>query len=293
VQSFWAGFQEELSKPEPAPNAARQHTVQLEVITVNEKGEIINRENREALGYNEPLVNGVVLSLVHIPAGSFVMGSPDSEEGRQNDEGPQREVTVPAFWMGQYAITQAQYQAVMGENPSHFKGLNLPVEQVSWHQAVEFCQNLSKLTGLHYRLPSKAEWEYACRAGTTTPFHFGPTITTDLANYNGDMTYGNGLKGICRQATIDVGQFFSNSFGLYDMHGNIADWCADLWHNNYKGAPIDGSAWLKKGFTANRIVRGGFWFFSPQSCRSACRDRLKPSVSSSFLGFRVVCGGAR
>jgi formylglycine-generating enzyme required for sulfatase activity len=134
--------------------------------------------------------------------------------------------------MGKYEVTQAQYQAIMGNNPSNFKGEKRPVEQVSWNDAVKFCEELSKKTGRAYRLPSEAEWEYAARAGTDTPFHFGETITTDLANYNGNFTYASAPKGEYRKETTDVGIFPPNSFGLYDMCGNVWEWCLDKYHNN-------------------------------------------------------------
>ena len=157
------------------------------------------------------------------------MGALAGKEGRSGAEGPQHSVTVPEFWLGKYAVTQAQYQAVMGANLSRFteNGANRPVEKVSWQEAVAFCEKLSQQTGRTYRLPSEAEWEYACRAGTTTPFHFGATMTTDLANYNGNYTYGDGPKGMYLERTTEVGSFPPNAFGLYDMHGNVWEWCAD------------------------------------------------------------------
>ncbi|MGC8715225.1 MAG: formylglycine-generating enzyme family protein, partial [Leptodesmis sp.] len=164
---------------------------------------------------------------------------------------------------------------------SSFKGENRPVEKVCWYGAIEFCDRLSQYTGRPYRLPSEAEWEYACRAGTTTPFHFGETITTDLANYCGEDrkeygwsgSYGRGPKGIYRQETTTVGSFgVANAFGLFDMHGNVWEWCLDHWHENYKGAPTDGSAWVKGGNSDLRLLRGGSW--------------------DDNIGFRVVCAAA-
>lgn len=181
--------------------------------------------------------------MVYIPGGSFLMGAPETEEGSRSrdSERPQHRVEIAPFYMGRYPVTQAQYQAVMGENPSYFKGENNPVERVSWHKAKEFCQKLSEQTGKTYRLPSEAQWEYACRAGTTTPFYFGETISTDLANYDGNSRYGNGKKGVYRIKTTPVRSFPPNAFGLYDMHGNVWEWCEDIWHKNYEGAPNDGS----------------------------------------------------
>jgi formylglycine-generating enzyme required for sulfatase activity len=183
------------------------------------------------------------IAMVKIPAGSFLMGSPTSEESHFASESPQHEVTLETFWMSQFPITQAQWVSVMGDNPSHFKGEDLPVECVSWHDAMEFCQRLSEQTGDTYTLPSEAQWEYACRAGTTTPFHFGKTITPDQANYDGNYTYNGGPRGEYRQQTTPVGIFPPNDWGLYDMHGNVWEWCLDQWHPNYEGAPVDGSAW--------------------------------------------------
>ncbi|HIK09878.1 MAG TPA: formylglycine-generating enzyme family protein, partial [Oscillatoriaceae cyanobacterium M33_DOE_052] len=216
------------------------------------------------------------------------MGTPNSEPNRQDYEGPQHQVTVPSFYMAKYPITQAQYQAIMGQNPSKFKGSDLPVECVTWNDAVEFCQKLAQKTGQAYRLPSEAEWEYACRAGTTTPFHFGDTITTDLANYNGNEAYGNGPKGQYRKQTTPVGDFPPNAFGLYDMHGNVWEWCQDRWHNNYDVAPTDGSAWETGGESNLRVLRGGSWNLNPRYCRSGLRDRDVLGIRFYYCGFRVA-----
>jgi formylglycine-generating enzyme required for sulfatase activity len=224
------------------------------------------------------------------------MGSPETEEGRNHFEGPQHRVEVPEFLMGKYPVTQAQYQAIMGENPSRFSGTNNPVEKVSWHQAKAFCKRLSEKTGREYRLPSEAEWEYVCRAGTTTPFHFGETITTDLANYDGNYIYGKGKKGKYRRKTTPVGSFPPNAFGLYDLHGNVREWCEDVWHENYEGAPNDGSAWLTRGNHNNRVRRGGSWYSYPRLCRCASRGRDLPFIVNAYdgvLGFRVVSSAVR
>jgi formylglycine-generating enzyme required for sulfatase activity len=240
--------------------------------------------------------------MVAIPGGTFLMGSPESEPERNDRESPQHTVTIQPFFMGKFPVTQAQWQAVasfpkvnidLKSDPSNFKGANRPVEQVSWNDAVEFCARLSKATGREYRLPSEAEWEYACRAGTTTPFHFGETITTDLANYDGNYTYGSGSKGEYRKQTTDVGSFPANAFGLHDMHGNVWEWCQDTWHENYKGAPTDGSAWVDENANQNttRIIRGGSWQSNPRDCRSASRDRDNPDTQfvNQVIGFRVMC----
>jgi len=266
---------------------------QIEVLTVNKFGEIIQRQPRIARYFLEDLGNGVKLEMAAIPGGTFMMGSPENEIGRRDDESPQHEVTVPSFFMGKYPVTQAQYRVITGNNPSRFKSDNRPVERVSWNNAVAFCEKLSQRTGKTYRLPSEAEWEYACRAGTTTPFHFGETITTDLANYNGNYTYGQEPKGVYRRETTEVGSFgVANNFGLYDMHGNVWEWCQDNWHSNYEGAPIDGSAWLGiEKNTNTRLLRGGSWVNDPDYCRSAFRYTFNLAYDYE-LGFRVVCSGA-
>ncbi|WP_309242658.1 SUMF1/EgtB/PvdO family nonheme iron enzyme [Limnofasciculus baicalensis] len=251
---------------------------QFDVITVDREGKETNRTTSKAEYFPENLGNGVTLEMVSIPGGTFMMGSPESEEGHLNYESPQHKVTVPPFFMGKYPVTQAQWRVVAGlpqvnrslePNPSHFKGDNLPVEQISWYDSEEFCARLSKSTGRNYRLPSESEWEYACRAGTTTPFHFGETITTDLANYNGNYVYGKEPKGIYRKSTTEVGSSgLANSFGLYDMHGNIWEWCADTWRGNYTNAPNDGSPWIDKNNINIRLLRGGSWYNYPRYCRS-------------------------
>ncbi|MFZ4641188.1 MAG: formylglycine-generating enzyme family protein, partial [Nodosilinea sp.] len=228
------------------------------------------------------------LDMVLIPGGSFMMGSLDSEAGRSGDEGPRHQVTLPEFWMGKYPVTQAQWRATMGNNPASFKGDNRPVEQVSWNEAMEFCDRLSQKLGQPYTLPSEAQWEYACRAGTTTSFYFGETITTDLANYDGNHTYGAGPKGIYREETTDVGRFPPNGFGLYDMHGNVWEWCLDHWHPSYEGAPDDGSVWVTGGNSDVRVLRGGSWFYDPRDCRCAYRLDDVPDYRLFVIGFRVV-----
>ena len=195
--------------------------------------------------------------------------------------------------MGKFVVTQEQYQQIMGNNPSYFteKGAKRPVEKVSWNNAVDFCQKLSQQTGREYRLPSEAEWEYACRGGTTTPFHFGETITTELANYNGTSIYASEPKGKHLQRTTDVGIFPPNAFGLYDMHGNVWEWCQDDWHNNYIDAPKDGSGWTSRSGNT-KLLRGGSLDLNPENCRSAYRIDLNLAYYNLNIGFRVVCSGA-
>jgi formylglycine-generating enzyme required for sulfatase activity len=272
----------------PAPFASPS-SFSFEVVTVNGTGQVVNREQKSARYFTEDLGGGVSLEMVAIPDGEFMMGSPAGELKRENDEGPQRRVKIARFFIGRFVVTQAQWQAVMGNNPSRFNSKNQPVETVSWNDAQAFCQKLSRQTERTYRLPSEAEWEYACRAGTTTPFHFAPMITTDLANYYGDSTYGSGSKGQYRNQITRVGSFPANGFGLNDMHGNVWEWCLDHWHDDYTGAPTHGSAWVENGDSRFRVLRGGAWNFDPpESCRSANRDMDSPKDRYFNTGFRIV-----
>jgi formylglycine-generating enzyme required for sulfatase activity len=242
------------------------------------------------------LGGGVSLPLVRIPAGEFVMGSPADEPLRSVDEGPQHQVQLGEFWMGQSPITQAQWRAVMARNPSRFQDQpdsdQRPVEMVIWYHAMEFCRRLSERSGRRFTLPSEAQWEYACRAGNTTPFSFGETITTKLGNYYGTYTYANGPKGEYRMQTTPVGIFPSNAWGLQDMHGNVREWCLDQWRDSYAGAPADGSAWIvseDETSGASRLLRGGSWSTYPWYCRSAFRGHFQPDDASNDVGFRVAC----
>ena len=245
-------------------------------------------ENTPLDTFTEDLGKGVKLEMIAIPGGTFLMGSPENEAERDDDEGPQHQVTVPSFFMGKYPLTQAQYQAILGSNPSYFKGNNRPVETVSWDDAVLFCQKLSQRTGKSYRLPSEAEWEYACRAGTKTPFSFGDNITPDLVNYNGNYPYKSAPKGKYREQTTDVETFTPNSFGLYDMHGNVWEWCEDDWHENYINAPTDGSAWNSRSGNNTKTLRGGSWDPDAGYCRAAYRYGDSRDSRGSACGFRVV-----
>jgi formylglycine-generating enzyme required for sulfatase activity len=251
--------------------------------------------------------NGAPLEMVVIPGGIFTMGSPDGELERMSRESPQHLVIVQPFYMGKFAVTQAQWRSVaalpkskleLKPEPSFFKGDQRPVEKVSWDESMEFCDRLSQKTGRDYRLPSEAEWEYACRAGTTTPFGFGETITFTLANYDAYEGYGVsdtklGRQGETTGETTDVESFPPNAFGLYDMHGNVWEWCADHWHEDYQGAPTDGSAWGSGDKSSNRLLRGGSWVSYPAYCRSAIRYNLTPDRRRNYIGFRVVCSSAR
>ncbi len=274
-----------------------------------EKHILISRYKRRGKHFIEALSDEIGLDMVLIPGGKFMMGAPEDELESLDTERPQHEVTVPSFLMGRYPITQAQWRIVanwsqierkLDPDPSYFKGDNRPVERVSWEEAVEFCQRLSVKTGRTYRLPSEAEWEYACRAGTTTPFHFGETIGDELANYCaqdrkiGDTlykgAYGRGIEGKYRQETTEVGIFPPNDFGLHDMHGNVWEWCEDDWHDSYRGAPEDGRAWLEENATDTyKLVRGGSWGNNPVFCRSAFRGNNSRDLRNYNIGCRVCC----
>ncbi len=265
-------------------------TFSFEYATIDAKLNI--QKHPGTASYYRETLNGVALDLVQIRGGSFDMGS-----NERDSEKPIHRVTVPDFFMGIYPVTQAQWRAVaklkqqqrkLDPDPSHFKGDDRPVEQVSWDEAVEFCDRLTAHTGNLYRLPSEAEWEYACRAGTTTPFHFGATIDAAIANYNGNSTYAKGKKGEYRQHTTPVGSFPGNAWGLFDCHGNVREWCADSWHDNYQGAPNDGSAWTTGGNSGYKIRRGGSWLYDPVVCRSAYRYGYSRVLRFHSCGLRVV-----
>jgi formylglycine-generating enzyme required for sulfatase activity len=236
---------------------------------------VVKKSSGQAKQFLEDLGGGVHMPMVSIPAGTFMMGAPPLEDGSSDAQRPQHRVSVRSFYMGKSPVTQAQYAAVMSGNPAYFQGGDRPVETVSWHDAVEFCQKLSELTDRHYRLPSEAEWEYACRAGTNTPFYFGDSIDLAVANYRS-------------QETTVVGSFPANAYGLDDMHGNILEWCADNYHGNYIDAPTDGSAWSNDA-NPTYILRGGSWYSKPSYCRSAARIYYQPNHRCSYFGFRVVC----
>ncbi|MFM8661777.1 MAG: SUMF1/EgtB/PvdO family nonheme iron enzyme [Cyanobium sp.] len=283
----------------------------------------VQRQTIQVRGYCESLAHGVELPMLQIPAGNFLMGSPPQEKERYPSEGPQDQVELTSFLMGQTPVTQAQWRAVaqwvaqpgerwgreLDASPSRFSGKPdsdyRPVEKVNWLDAVEFCDRLRQRTGLHYTLPTEAQWEYACRAGTISPFAFGETITPELANCDGNSSYAGSPKGEYRGQTTAVGAFPANAWGLQDMHGNVWEWCLDRWHDSYEGAPSDGSAWLIKPLLKDaptkqgsddqssakesRLLRGGSWNSYPRGCRSALRYRARPGDALSSVGFRVVC----
>lgn len=270
----------------------------FEVVTVDKMGLI--QSSQQTVPYQRlNLYRQVSIDLVEIPAGSFLMGS--SFPKGLNNERPQHQVRVPGFLMGQYPVTQPQWNLIASRddlqvnrklkvNPAYFKHPHKPVEQVTWLDAVEFCQRLSQLTNREFRLPSEAEWEYACRGGTTTPYCFGEIITPELANYDISTTKTSKSEEREIKQTTPVGEFPANPFGLYDMHGNVWEWCADDWHDNYYYAPTDSSPWITSNlqFNSLAVLRGGSWFDYPLSCRSASRLNTGRGSSQKFIGFRLV-----
>ncbi len=302
----------ESGNPEPKRHEATRLGYQ-ELLPVLRTPEPPNPAN----GAGKP--QGIPLPMLHIPPGRFLMGSPANEPGRYDDEGPQHEVQLKEFFLSQTPITQAQWRAVAQwqrrghedgelwpealdlhpveklEDSELFEGERRPVVNVSWHDAMAFCQRLRLRTGKNYTLPSEAQWEYACRAGSTTPFHFGDTISTKLANYDGSEAYGDGGEGDFREQTTDIDSFFANPWGLHDMHGNVLEWCADHWHSNYEKAPKDGRAWIDEEVKDNdgknyfRLLRGGSWLVIPRGCRSAFRSGYHPDLRDGDIGFRVCC----
>lgn len=235
-----------------------------------------------------PLADRIALEAVLVPAGRFMMGSPDTERGRDPDEGPVREVKVPsAFYIGRYEVTQEQYEAVMGLNPSQFRGPRHPVESVSSFEAQDFCERASRRLGREVRLPTEVEWEYACRAGSSKPFHTGETLGSAAANLDGRVGYGGPADGTYRGTMVDVGTFPPNAFGLHDMHGNVGEWCADF----YNPRAYDSTSTVAVPFSParpERVWRGGTFNDPPRRCRSANREHYNPGGRDSCRGFRVV-----
>jgi formylglycine-generating enzyme required for sulfatase activity len=260
----------------------------FETVSVDGNGEIIDRQSGTAEYLTESWGEGIALDLVSIPGGTFMMG----DDRHHQDEQPIHQVTLPPFYMGKYPITQAQYRSIMGENMGVGVGADYPIERINWDDALAFCSRLSHQTGKEYSLPSESQWEYACRATTTTAFHFGDIITPDLVNYNGDYPYNGAPTGENRAQATPVGSFPPNGFGLYDMHGNVWEWCLDEYQPNYLGTPTDGSALNSSGSQANlkRVMRGGAWDYVAKGCRSTVRCSLAPTIRIDGCGLRVVLG---
>ncbi len=235
--------------------------------------------------------------MVVVPAGEYMMGSPSNEDERESDEGPRHRVRVPrVFAVGKYEVTFKEWDTCVAQGGC--KGYRpddrgwgrgrRPVINVSWEDAKGYVKWLSEKTGKKYRLLTETEWEYVARAGTTGPFHTGSTITTDQANYDGNYTYGSGLKGRYIRRTVEVGTYPANGFGLHDVHGNLWEWVEDCWHGDYSGAPIDGSAWASGGSCSKRVSRGGSWSSGPRNLRSASRERHYATFRNIINGFRIA-----
>ena len=277
------------------PSVLNAQIFEFEVVTIDAYGQK-NESMRQQSQYLIEGLDEVRFEMVVIPSGTFLMGS--SERRPTTNEVPLHSVTIEPFLMSKYPITKSQWKAVakleqvkipLKLQPSRSGGAKHPIVEISWDEAVEFCDRLSRKTGHVYRLPSEAEWEFACRAGTTTPFHFGETITPDLANYDGTFTYHSEPKGENRKKAIDVGSFsLANAFGLFDMHGNVWEWCMDHWHENYNKAPATGEAWLDNGKNLSRVIRGGSWTSEAAKCRSTYRQISDTNHKSNNTGFRIV-----
>ena len=272
-------------------------TFSFHTLRVNERGEPIKKTRQRATYYSESLGKGITLDMIRIPAGCFLMGSTDREK-EANDPNPlQHEVIVQEFWLGKYIITQAQWWALMQRAPVSPRSTSpiqrkkkplQPIENIFWTDAVDFCQRLSQQTGRNYQLPSASQWEYACRAGTTTPFHFGETLTPDIANYNGNYAYRDGPRGRYREVSTEVGCFPPNAFGLYDMHGNMWEWCLDGWHTLQED-PLNTRDTSRRFASQKKSLRGGSWFYLPNNCRSAYSLTYPFHNRTDDISFRIVC----
>lgn len=278
VEDAPAGEEPVAAQDVPVPEGWK--TVKRKVETVTEEGTVVEKE----ITY---YVNSQGMEFVWVPPGEFMMGSPANEEGRDDDETQHRVKLTKGFFMGATEVTQSQYETLMGSNLSYFKGTSNPVEQVSWHDAEKYCESLTKKDGVTYGLPTEAQWEYACRAGTKTPFNCGETISTDLANYDGNYTYGDGRKGTYREKTTPVRSFPANAWGLYDMHGNVWEWCVDWYGEDYYEKSDKEDAKGPNSGT-DRVLRGGSWNHRPRYCRSANRVGGNPALTFFTLGFRLV-----
>jgi formylglycine-generating enzyme required for sulfatase activity len=239
--------------------------------------------------FRDPLKDGAEgPEMVVIPSGSFLMGSPQSEKGRNNDEEPQHEVLIGyPFAVGKYPVTQEEWRSVMGNNPSRFGGERHPVEMVNWNDAKEFVERLSAEADQTYRLLSEAEWEYVARAGSKTAYHTGERITTDQANFDGNLPYSDSLMGDDRRMTVPVGYFSPNTFGLHDVSGNVWEWVEDCWHDKYASAPVNGEVWTHSN-QGSHVLRGASWCSKPRELRSARRGRGNSDSRFDSYGFRVA-----
>jgi len=247
-------------------------------------------ERKRKAGHRLALsIKGVDYAFRWCPSGTFTMGSPASEADRSDGE-TQHQVTLShGFWMLETPVTQGMWETVMGANPSHFKGSKkLPVESVSWDDCQGFIQKLNGLniapSGFKFSLPTESQWEYACRAGTTTPYHFGGVLNGDKANCNGNYPYGTSTKGKYLKRTSEVGSYPSNAWGLLDMHGNVCEWCLD-WYGDYPSGAVTDPVGSSTG--SNRVIRGGCWGHDAQNCRSARRGDGDPARRNNGIGLRL------
>jgi formylglycine-generating enzyme required for sulfatase activity len=272
-----------------------ERTFAFEAVRLATDGSAL-RDARQARSYAEDLGNGVAIEMVAIPAGTFTMGSTGAD---YPDEGPQHAVTLAGFYLSRYEVTQSQWRAVaaglpkvsrkLDPDPSATKGDDLPVEQVSWEDAMEFSERLSQRTRHAYHLPSEAEWEYAARAGTTTAFAFGDALAPTLASYDASVPFGNGPRGAAPSKPSPVGSFgVANAFGISDMHGNVAEWCLGEYHPSYEGTPTDGRPWITGGDTDRHVLRGGSWRDLAVDCRSANRYSYPREGRQGTIGFRLA-----
>jgi formylglycine-generating enzyme required for sulfatase activity len=227
--------------------------------------------------------------VIFIPAGEFDMGSPMDEPKRDDDEAQHHIKLTKPFYMGKFEVTQLQYRVIVNDNPSKFGGDKLPVDNVNWYEACRFLKKLSDKMGMKFRLPTEAEWEYACRAGTTTAFNTGTTIDSDFANYDARKPYADGIIGKYLDRTTNVGSYPPNAFGLYDMHGNVWEWCSDIYDNDYyKVTPLVDPKGPQKAEGGDRVMRGGAWNEYAYKCRSADRNNRDEKANQPIIGFRVV-----
>ena len=298
LASFYYNRAINVDPKSPPPPQRQLSTMEFEVVSLGLSVDFQKKSQHISQYYIIFLDSSIKLKMVFIPGGTFFIGSPELEFNHQNSEEPQTQILVPPFFMGKYPVTIAQWLFVarlpqidcyLSPRPSEFKGSRLPVESISWHEAVEFCRRLSKFTGSFFRLPSEAEWEYACRAGTISPFNCGETITTDFANYDGKYPYHNCPRcGIYLGQTTDVGTFPPNAFGLHDMHGNVQEWCLDNWHSNHKDISTVAQPRVSFDSLAFKVTRGGDWYHGASRVRSSSRTPLPPDSRYNYLGFRVV-----
>lgn len=298
VREWWESMTRKKARPPAKPPLWREF--EFKTLSLDETGAVITPLRKRAESFAEEIAAGITLEMVKVPAGEFRTGSPEPEMSLPWDfrrhEHPQRPVNVKGFCLAKHPITGGQWEAVaqlpivnrdLPEFPSGFEDSSQPVVRITWFEAMEFCARLSKKTGREYRLPSEAEWEFACRAGTASPFAFGETITPEVANFQAERNDRQTTKG----QPVSTGDLrVANGFGLFGMHGGVWEWCEDAWHDNYYGdAPNDGSAWLTGGDEAYRVVRGGGWDDPPDRCRAAFRKRLAPDIENDDVGLRVVC----